>query len=103
MTNTNLQSLPLGKLILERPSLHALAVFVAVVTYETMTAAAAAEGLSQPAISAHVKTLEGFFGTPLLERISRGVRPTAAGLLVADYAARLLRLTDELTHAVANL
>jgi DNA-binding transcriptional LysR family regulator len=89
--------------MLERPSLHALAVFLAVVDHETMTAAAEVEGISQPAISAHLKTLEGFFGTPLMERSGRRVRPTAAGNLVADYTRRILRLTDELTRAVADL
>lgn len=89
--------------MLERPSLHALAVYLAVVDHETMTAAAEVEGISQPAISAHLKSLEGFFGTPLMERSGRRVRPTAAGALVADYTRRILRLTDELTRAVADL
>lgn len=87
----------------ERPSLHALAVFLAVIQHETMTAAAEAEGISQPAISAHIKGLEGFFGTPLMERSGRRVRPTAAGLLVADYARRLLALSDEMCRSVADL
>src|SRR5688500_8346216 len=87
----------------ERPSLHALAVFLAVIQHETMTAAAEAEGISQPAISAHIKGLEGFFGTPLMERSGRKVRPTAAGLLVADYSRRLLALSDEMCRSVADL
>jgi DNA-binding transcriptional LysR family regulator len=87
----------------ERPSLHALAVFLAVIQHETMTAAAEAEGISQPAISAHIKGLEGFFGTPLMERSGRRVRPTAAGLLVADYSRRLLALSDEMCRSVADL
>lgn len=89
--------------MLERPSLHALAVFLAVVEHGTMTAAAEAEGISQPAISAHVKSLEGFFGTPLMERVGRRVRPTPAGKLVADYARRMLALADELTRSIADL
>src|SRR6266581_4057844 len=89
--------------MLERPSLHALAVYLAVVDHETMTAAAEAEGISQPAISAHIKSLEGFFGTPLMERSGRRVRPTAAGHLVADYTRRVLRLTAEMTRAVGDL
>ncbi|MGH9175403.1 MAG: LysR family transcriptional regulator, partial [Vicinamibacterales bacterium] len=89
--------------MIERPSLHALAVFNAVIEHETMTAAAEAEGISQPAISAHIKSLEGFFGTPLMERSGRRVRPTAAGLLVADYTRRLLRLSDEMCRGVADL
>lgn len=89
--------------MLERPSLHALAVFVAVIDHGTMTAAAEAEGISQPAISAHVKSLEGFFGTPLMERSGRRVRPTAAGMLVADYSRRMLSMADELVRSIADL
>lgn len=89
--------------MLERPSLHALAVFVAVIDHGTMTAAAETEGISQPAISAHVKSLEGFFGTPLMERSGRRVRPTAAGLLVADYTRRMLSMADELVRSIADL
>jgi DNA-binding transcriptional LysR family regulator len=87
----------------ERPSLHALAVFLAVVEHGTMTAAAEVESISQPAISAHVKGLEGFFGTPLLERSGRRVRPTAAGHLVADYSRRLVALADEMSRGVDDL
>lgn len=89
--------------MIERPSLHALAVFRAVIEHGTMTAAAEAEGISQPAITAHVKTLGRFYGSPLLERWGRGVRPTPAGRLVADYAVRILALVDELGRGVADL
>lgn len=89
--------------MIERPSLHALAIFRAVIAHGTMTAAAEMEGLSQPAISAHVKALERYYGTPLLERHGRGVRPTPSGCLVADYAARILVLVDELGRGVADL
>ena len=87
----------------ERPGLHALAVFLAVIDHETMTAAAEAESISQPAISAHIKGLERFFGTPLMERSGRRVRPTAAGHLVADYSRRMIALSDEMLRAVDDL
>lgn len=87
----------------ELPSLHALAVYLAFIEHGTMTAAAEAEGISQPAISMHVKTLERYYGTRLLERSGRHVRPTTAGDLVADYGRRIVALTDELTRAVADL
>src|SRR5919112_2070610 len=49
----------------ERPSLHALALFLATVEHGTMTAAAEAEGIAQPAISVHIRNLERFYATPL--------------------------------------
>lgn len=87
----------------QRPSLHALAVYLAVVEHGTMTAAAEAEGISQPAISAHVKALEQFFGTPLMARSGRRVIPTAAGDLVAEHSRRILGLVDDLSRSVADL
>ncbi len=87
----------------ERPSLRALALFVAVVEHGTMTAASEASGLGQPAISAQVRALEGHYGTVLLERGARGVVPTLAGQLVADYARRTLALVDELKRSIDDL
>ncbi len=89
--------------MIERPSLHALAVYLAVVEHGTMTAAAEAEGISQPAISAQVKALERYYATPLLQRTGRGVLPTATGQVVADHATRILALVDELDRLVRDL
>ncbi len=86
----------------ERPSLHALALFVAVVDCGTMTAAGEAEGVAQPAISVHVRNLERFYGAPLLERSGRRVRPTAAGDLLVAHARRILGLVDEGEQALAD-
>ena len=87
----------------ERPTLQTLAIFAAVAERGSMTAAAEAAGISQPAISAQVKALERYYGARLLERDGRGSAPTAAGRLVADYAARILALADELGRGVADL
>jgi DNA-binding transcriptional LysR family regulator len=87
----------------ERPTIQALAIFAEVAKHGTMTAAAEAAGISQPAISAQVKALERYYGTRLLERDGRGSAPTAAGRLVADYAVRVLALVDELGRGVADL
>lgn len=89
--------------MIERPNLHALALFLAVVDRGSMSAAAEAAGISQPGISAQIKTLERFYGTRLLERGGRGSSPTPAGRLVAEAAARILALVDELGRGVADL
>lgn len=90
-------------MVKERPSLHALAILDAVAAAGTMTAAAENEGLSQPAISTQIKALERHYGTPLLERHGRGIRPTQAGQLVADYASQILALVDELGRSVTGI
>ncbi len=87
----------------ERPSLHALALFLATVEHGTMTAAAEAEGIAQPAISVHVRNLERFYAMPLVERSGRRVRPTAAGELLARHTRRILGAVDELEYALADL
>lgn len=47
--------------MIERPTLHALARFLATVEHGAMTAAAEAEGISQPVISARIRALERFY------------------------------------------
>jgi DNA-binding transcriptional LysR family regulator len=87
----------------ELPSLHALALYLSVVEHETMIAAAEAEGIGQPGISAQIKSLEGHYRVPLMERSGRRLRPTAAGRIVAAHARRLLDLVDDLDRALADL
>ncbi|BDZ41794.1 LysR family transcriptional regulator [Paraoerskovia sediminicola] len=72
------------------PSLRALSTLIAVVDHGSITAAARALHLSQPAVSQQLTALEREVGTPLLERLPRGVRPTAAGAaMLADARAAL--------------
>ncbi len=87
----------------ERPTIQALAVFVAVLDHGTMTHAAEVEGIAQPAISSHVRNLERYFGVALLERSGRRVRPTPTGELVAGYARQVLAIVDDLDGAVEDL
>ena len=57
--------------------------------------------LTQPAVSLQLGILEESAGTPLLARGARGVRLTAAGELLAQYAARILSLWGEAGDAMA--
>lgn len=67
----------------------------AVVTTGSVKDAAALLGYTPSAISQHITTLESETKTVLLEPAGRGVRPTAAGLLLAGRAADLLeRIAD---------
>ncbi|CAN5387704.1 LysR family transcriptional regulator [soil metagenome] len=67
-----------------------LAVLVSLARTHSMAAVAREFGLSQPAISAMLKDLEGRLGTPLFERSARGVIPTAAGALLILHISRVL-------------
>jgi DNA-binding transcriptional LysR family regulator len=68
-------------------SLTALRVFREVADRGTLTAAAAALGYTQSAVSRQIASLERAAGAPLLERRHDGVRLTAAGRIVVRRAA----------------
>ena len=69
-------------------TLRALECFVAVVEFGSVTEAAARLHMSQPALSHQIVALERELGTQVVERLPRGVRPTAAGrAVVADARA----------------
>ncbi|GLZ30422.1 LysR family transcriptional regulator [Lentzea sp. NBRC 105346] len=61
----------------------------AVVTTGSITAAATNLGYTPSAVSQQVAGLEKQAGLPLLERVGRGVRPTAAGRLLTEHAAAI--------------
>ncbi|VTR78986.1 HTH-type transcriptional regulator LeuO [Cellulomonas hominis] len=76
--------------------LHLLRTFLAVYRAGTITAAAAQLGLSQPAVTAQVRTLEQQAGHDLFVRRPRGVEPTPRA---HELAARVARPLDELAGA----
>jgi DNA-binding transcriptional LysR family regulator len=75
----------------------------AVVSNGSVTAAAARLGYTPSAISQQVAALEKEAGTALLERVGRGVRPTAAGLLLTEYADAIGRQVAEAETALGDL
>ncbi|MEZ0091159.1 LysR substrate-binding domain-containing protein [Streptacidiphilus sp. EB129] len=81
------------------PTLAQLRAFVAVVEHRHFRDAAAAIGMSQPALSGAVAALEESVGAQLVERTTRKVIITPLGERVAGHArgvlAELHRLTDE--------
>ncbi|GAB3120921.1 LysR family transcriptional regulator [Glaciibacter psychrotolerans] len=79
---------------------HALRAVRAVAEFGSITAAAVALGYSQPAISQLLKRLEQRLGMPVVERVGRGVRLSAAGEVLARHA---LTVTTALDTAAAEL
>lgn len=75
----------------------------AVVTSGSVTAAAAHLGYTPSAVSQQVAALEKQAGIPLLERVGRGVRPTAAGRLLTEHAAVIGRKIAEAETALSDL
>ena len=83
-----------------RPTLQQLAYLVALADAGHFGRAAAASHVSQPALSAQIRELERRLGTPLVERLGRGIRFTPAGEAVVERARRLIRDVDELIEEV---
>lgn len=74
-----------------------------VVEAGTLTAAAHELGFTVSAVSQQLATLESQAGIALYERVGRGVRPTAAGRLLASRADRILREVTQAEAALADL
>ncbi|WP_040810184.1 LysR family transcriptional regulator [Nocardia concava] len=72
------------------PTLRALECLVAVLDAGSITEAAAALHMSQPALSHQLAALEKEIGAPVLERLPRGVRATVVGRAVAADARAAL-------------
>ncbi|SMH55075.1 LysR family transcriptional regulator [Azospirillum agricola] len=71
---------------------------------DTGSVSRAAETLHcvQSNVTARVKRLEEDLGVDLFRRMSRGMVPTPAGRVLADYADRVLRLVAQARDAVAD-
>lgn len=80
-----------------------LRVLKEVVETGSVSAAAAALNFTPSAVSQQIATLERETGTVLLEHAGRGVRPTAAAILLCDHTARVLAAVDEAEDALAAL
>jgi LysR family nitrogen assimilation transcriptional regulator len=77
-----------------------LKALVTVVEVGSVTRAAELLRLVQPAVTRQIRALEDEFGVPLFERTHHGMRPTAAGVNLAERARRAL---TELDRARAEL
>jgi DNA-binding transcriptional LysR family regulator len=80
-----------------------LQVFLMVAKEGSFSRAAERLYRTQPAISLGIRKLEDSLGQPLFVRGSRPVRLTDAGVLLKEYAERLLNLRDEVKKGLSEL
>jgi DNA-binding transcriptional LysR family regulator len=80
--------------------LREMEVFVAIVDRGSFTGAAEKLGMSAPAVSRALNSLEAHLGAQLLVRTTRSIRPTEAGMSYLDACRRVL---DAVTDAEANV
>jgi DNA-binding transcriptional LysR family regulator len=79
-----------------------LAAFCEVVDRKSFSQAAERLGVTQPAVSLQVRSLEKRLGTRLLDRSGRRVEPTEAGQRLYRAAQRMLTIEDQLLEEVAG-
>ena len=77
--------------------------FLEIVRLGSVSQAARAVGLSQPAVTKQIRSLEAALGSPLIERHGRGVKLTPPGELFADFAGRGARVFEDFSRALAEL
>ncbi|MCW2601498.1 MAG: LysR family transcriptional regulator [Frankiales bacterium] len=85
------------------PDLDSLALLLEIAESGSLGRAAAARGMSQPAVSARVQAVERLVGFPVLLRSARGSQLTARGALLAGWARAVLSAADALEVGVASL
>jgi DNA-binding transcriptional LysR family regulator len=83
--------------------LNQLETFLAVAEEKSFSRAAVRLLRTQPAVSQVIRKLEASVGETLFDRTARDGSLTAAGVLLRDYALRLLALRREATSALGEL
>jgi DNA-binding transcriptional LysR family regulator len=77
--------------------------FLKVAELGNVSQAARSLGLTQPAVTKQLRVLEATLDGPLIERSGRGVRLTARGSVLLDFARRAAALLDDGASALAEL
>lgn len=85
------------------PEMAAVELLVAVADHGSLSAGARAVGMAQPNATRSIARLERRLGIPLLHRSTAGSTITPAGLLVVDWARRLLASARVMLDGAASL
>ncbi|MDD3192898.1 MAG: selenium metabolism-associated LysR family transcriptional regulator [Oscillospiraceae bacterium] len=82
--------------------LKQLEIFLSVVEHHSFSKAAEQLYLTQPTVSAHIRTLEKELGTNLIIRSPKGAFPSEDGALLGEYARDMLALRDNALNWFQN-
>ena len=85
------------------PDLSAFEIFLAIARTGSLGAAGREFGLTQQAVSARLASIEAETGVTLVSRTPRGSRLTPAGVVVAEWADRLLDVAQHVDAGLASL
>jgi DNA-binding transcriptional LysR family regulator len=84
-------------------SFRQLQSLVLVARHGSVSRAADAMHLTQPAVSLQIRTLEDIAGIALTRKVGRNIQVTAAGEVMAEFSERILRLWEQATDELAAL
>lgn len=84
-------------------SFRQLQSLVLIARHESVSKAAEALHVTQPAVSLQLRTLEEIAGTALTRKVGRTIQLTAAGEVMAEFAERILRLWEQAGDELAAL
>jgi DNA-binding transcriptional LysR family regulator len=85
------------------PELSAIEIFLAIARTGSLGAAGREFGLTQQAVSARLASMEAQTGVALVVRTPRGSQLTPAGVVVAEWADRLLDVAQYVDAGLASL
>ncbi len=80
--------------------LHRLEVFCKVIETKSFTKAGERMFLSQPTVSEHIRYLEEMIGEKLIDRMGKEALPTQAGLILYEYAKKMIDLKTKTIQAL---
>ena len=84
-------------------SFRQLQSLVLVARLESVSKAAEALHVTQPAVSLQLRTLEEIAGTALTRKVGRSIQLTAAGEVMAEFSERILHLWEQAGDELAAL
>lgn len=83
--------------------IYQLKVFLKVARYLSFTEAASELNLTQPAVSAKIKSLEASLGTALFDRLGRKIELTAVGKYLQEVGPSLILLEGRLIEGIEEI
>jgi len=84
-------------------NLNLFKTYVKVVETQNLSKTADDFGISQPAVTKQIQSLEDIFGVLLLERSGRKLKPTEAGETLYQYAREIIKAVDKTERAMEEV
>jgi DNA-binding transcriptional LysR family regulator len=84
-------------------NLNLFKTYVRVVETQNLSKTADDFGISQPAVTKQIQSLEDMFGVLLLERSGRKLKPTEAGEILYTYAREVIKAVEKTERAMEEV